>query len=1424
MRVGRPLVGRRKELDALGAALDGAINGRGSVCLVSGEPGIGKSRLCEELSLAAADKGATVAWGRSWEAGGAPAFWPWVEILRAVFEPLDAKTLRSALGAGASDIVQLIPELANTLEIASPAPLAPVAERFRLFDAVANALVRVSSRSPLLLFFEDLHAADPQTLLLLAFVAPRLQRSRIEIVGTFREMEARLSPDVSDPLAKLARNARTYPLQRLDKEQVAELVASSASIGGSDPLVDRVFRATEGNPLFVDEVLCLVELDAGSARDASELPIPDGVRGAIREHLLRLSEQARATLEVGAVSGRRFSQSVVSAVSGQAADDVRRHLAEAVRLGLIAESAVGRFTFSHVLVRDVLDQELSEDHRAELHRAVADVLEKQHANDPDAPLTEIAHHLSLAGPQSAARALEVLVAASRTAANKLAYEDAAALLEKALSFLELVAPADALRRFDLLLELGSARIRANRGDAGKEACLEAARIARRLGSAELLARAALELGNRFTFAKIDRTLVELLEESLAKLPSEDSALRARTLARLGAALQPAEVPDVPIRMVLDAVEMARRVGDRPALLAALNSAGSAIADMYDAEERLKIDSEMLTLALELGEKALALRARQRIVWDRMELADVAGADVEIRALEALASEFRQPHVMWPVHMFHAMRALFDGRLADADAELSRARALAERGEDRSANLYMNIHLALRDWMLDESERGLELGRGMIAELGSWPQPLIVYAMAAFAEMRAGNLERARELIAKVPIGSPLVAANTDGFSAHAELCWKLGDRARAAAAYDSFVHESKRLLIWGMAGFVCEGPVDRALMLMAMTLDRWDVAERHFQTARELAIKLGAKIALARLEIEYAEGLAAHGETKRASELAASGMKRARELGIDRLAKRAETLANAVPKEVTFGNGRYIVQGRLGQGGQKTVYLVRDKWLNRSCALAWLTTEELSEQAVQRLRNEAQALARMGTHPHVVTIFDIGEEHGRPFVVSEHVPGGDLASELAKSGGALPVARALQIARELLLGLAAIHARGIIHRDIKPSNVWLDASGRAKIGDFGLALTADRERITVASVVNATAEYASPEQLQNETLDGRADLYSVGCVLYELLTGAPPFSGPLVALISQHIHATPKPPSSRKPDLPAEVDAFVLELLAKARESRPADAQAALTGLDALERRISDVGVDLAGLSERMQAEKLASLGDFVAGIAHEMNTPLGALQANVDVLQRAFGILKQALDDEETGELLRRNTRVARAIETLQRVQGVTPEATHRIARIVRDLRNFARLDQAEEESFDVRDGLEHTLAMLGQEPRIAIVKNYGAIPKLRCKPLQLNQAFFNLLMNAVQAIPAQGTITISTAQEGAEIAVRIADTGTGIAREHLARIFDPGFTTKGVGVGVGLGLPIVHRIIDGHGGKIDVDSELGKGTTVTVRLPIRG
>ncbi len=257
----------------------------------------------------------------------------------------------------------------------------------------------------------------------------------------------------------------------------------------------------------------------------------------------------------------------------------------------------------------------------------------------------------------------------------------------------------------------------------------------------------------------------------------------------------------------------------------------------------------------------------------------------------------------------------------------------------------------------------------------------------------------------------------------------------------------------------------------------------------------------------------------------------------------------------SFADGRYTVKGFLGEGGRKRVYLAHDSKLDRDVAVAVIKTDGLDEAGLSRVKREAQAMGRLGDHPNIVTVFDIGDDNGQPYIVSQYMGGGDLDGMLNKAPDRrLPIQEAMRIAQQVQQGLAHAHDRGIIHRDLKPGNIWLTEDGTAKIGDFGLAVSLDRSRLTMEGMMVGTVAYMPPEQALGRQPDARSDLYSLGCVTYEMVTGRAPFLGDdPVAIISQHINTAPVAPSWHNPEVPRALESLILRLLAKDPNERPGE-------------------------------------------------------------------------------------------------------------------------------------------------------------------------------------------------------------------------------------------------------------------------------
>lgn len=262
------------------------------------------------------------------------------------------------------------------------------------------------------------------------------------------------------------------------------------------------------------------------------------------------------------------------------------------------------------------------------------------------------------------------------------------------------------------------------------------------------------------------------------------------------------------------------------------------------------------------------------------------------------------------------------------------------------------------------------------------------------------------------------------------------------------------------------------------------------------------------------------------------------------------------------------------------------------------------------------------------------------------------------------------------------------------------------------------------------------------------------------------------------------------------------------------------------QRMLSDANRKLRETQAQLvQSGKMASLGNLVAGVAHEINTPLGAIHSNAGLTSRVLAKLRAGLEDNRELAMSDLRKEIDKPLEVMADVNSVTLNASERIDRIVKALRNFAQLDEPEQNQVDLHKGIESaiTILPLPREKNILITRDFGELPAITCFPGQINQVFINLLSNAVEAIESEGTIGISTRLDGGWAVIEFSDTGCGIPPDKQELVFDPGYTTKGVGVGTGLGLAICYRIIEAHHGKIELTSESGKGTSVSVSLPVK-
>ena len=461
------LVGRERELAELVEGLDDAVAGRGRLFLLVGEPGIGKSRLAEELIAHARAREARILVGRCWEAGGAPAYWPWVQSLRSYVRDTDADTLRSQLREGAADVAQLLPELRDLLPDLAPArPLESEGARFRLFDSMTAFLKSAAAARPLVLVLDDLHAADEPSLLLLQFVARELGDSRLLIVGAYRDVDPTPADPLTATLTELAREpvTRQLALAGLGEEDVVHFIELAAPGRPGAELAPAVHAETEGNPLFVGEIVrLLAEENRLEDPVTAPLAIPQSVREVIGRRLRNLSDACNRLLTLASVLGREFDLDALASVSGLSPGEILELLDEAMETRVVSEvpGAIGRMRFAHALIRDTAYHGLTRSGRVQLHREVGEALEALYAPDLDPHLPELAHHyFESAAGGNGQKAVDYARRAGSLAIDLLAYEEAVRLYEMALEALGLDGAASAQLRCELLLDLGEAQSRA----------------------------------------------------------------------------------------------------------------------------------------------------------------------------------------------------------------------------------------------------------------------------------------------------------------------------------------------------------------------------------------------------------------------------------------------------------------------------------------------------------------------------------------------------------------------------------------------------------------------------------------------------------------------------------------------------------------------------------------------------------------------------------------------------------------------------------------------------------------------------------------------------------------------------------------------------------------------------------------------------
>jgi DNA-binding SARP family transcriptional activator len=890
VRTAGMFVGRERELEELLAGLEEALAGRGGLCLIAGEPGIGKSRLTEELLARARERGAEVLVGRCWEAGGAPAYWPWMQALRACVQAREPAQLRGELGAGAPDLAQLVPDL-RTRFPDLPEREAPDSDsaRFRLFDAVAAFLTAAARPRPLVLALDDMHAADEPSLLLLRFLAREIGQSRLFVVVAYRDVD----PTVAEPLALTLAELRREPvmqriaLEGLSEHAVAEYIEATGGSVPSRALVDAIHAETEGNPLFVGEMVrLLVEEGRLDAEAVDSLRVPEGIREVIERRLRHLSRECFELLMVACALGREFDLSALAALSGTPSDDLLGVLDEAIAARVVSTlpGVPGRMRFEHALIRDTAYDSLAAARRAQLHHRIGETLEELYSADLEPHLAELAYHFFAALPVGETeRAKAYAIRAAEWSVGQLAFEEAARLYEMALTL-----AGDEVQRCDVLLALGDACARAGDTSAAKRSFRDAAELADAHGLPEQLGRAAVGYGGRIIWAvsRDDDQLLSLIERALEALGDEAPELRVELLARLAAGpLRDASFPpELQQARGEEAVAIARRLGDPKLLAHALAgyTQSHLAPDLY--VDLLPASEEWLAVALAAGDKERAVEAHEQLFLQLLGLGDGDRARASLREMRRIAAELRQPAQLWVVTVHETLLALLEGRFADAQRLLDQSEELGQAAPRWNAEMSRRLQLYL-----------LRRGQGRLDELAvtqeAAPEALTfrTYPIADCVRARLydelgrkddsarifSNL--AKDDFAQIPFDEEWLV----GMGLLAEVAHSRRDRPRAQVLLDQLAPYSSQVAV--AYPEISIGSVARYLGLLASMLARWEDAERYFEDALGMNERIGARPWLAHTQEDYARTLLARGRSgdeERAAELLEQAHASYRELGM----------------------------------------------------------------------------------------------------------------------------------------------------------------------------------------------------------------------------------------------------------------------------------------------------------------------------------------------------------------------------------------------------------------------------------------------------------------------------------------------------------------------------------------------------------------
>jgi len=855
-------LGRDGVLATLVAQLEAASAGRGGCVLLTGAPGIGKTRTAEELWSRARERGAHVWLGRCTALHGAPSLWPVQQVLRDALRELGAARLRELLGTGSAEIARAIPELQVHLgELPPVAALAIRSERFRLFDSFGVFVRNVAEQRPLVLGFDDLQYADESTLQLLAFLVRQLGNTRLVIVGTFRR------DATASALNELVReeHTRCIELSGFDHDALGRYVSAAAGVQLPAETLRELHARTAGNPLFVRQLMdSWRSSNAGLSLAALEQATHSlDLRGAIQRHLEGLPNECHELLRAASVLGKEFGSASLASIVDRPLAPVWASLSQAEATQLIEPSAEhGRFRFTHSLISDALYRQLPLAERARLHGRAGEALEAHGIGNDHVLLAEATRHFVAAAPaHDAGRALSFTLRAADNALSRLAYEEAAAHFERALQLQQYSAP-DPQVRMTLLLRMAEALARTSQLTAARVALFDVIALAREHAQIEVAFSAVTLLAEQPESGAVDNEQLAALRYVRGALPAADER-RVLLQAAIAKALSYSRELTERSQLATAAWQRARQLTDLPLRTAVLTRCHEALLAPEHLQARVQIAAELMQLAQQSGEPAQLLRASATQIETCIERGDMDAVERAVGAMETLADYVREPYFRWHAKALRATQAFVHGQTRLAE---QRAREAFESGAPLGEALARHLYCAqvIGLYQLQSRLHDAEpLAREMALRypgIAGWT------ARVGIIDHGLGRVDAARrcldELMARHRESLKEEPFALSGLCSVAELCGWVADANAAQVLYAELSPYADHIGLTHL-GAAVYGPVHRLLAwLSAVSLD-FPRAEKHFEAALGVAKAMRSPTYWSVTAVTYAEVLSIAGGSAR---------------------------------------------------------------------------------------------------------------------------------------------------------------------------------------------------------------------------------------------------------------------------------------------------------------------------------------------------------------------------------------------------------------------------------------------------------------------------------------------------------------------------------------------------------------------------------